>query len=239
MNRFEHLADVLDDDRFIEVDLRLRRGFHLGREDHDLYAFVLDAQAPLERFYERYSARLTHRTDGYFFLVPAGDRLARRFLSAGEMLVGQALALLYLDPSTLQDGGVIDKAAVLRRLDGLLGLEALHRALAPRRQRIDERVAAETVRTRVAAALRELADLGFVDLLSGERLRLRSALLRFSDPVRPSPDPGGALARLIRDGQATTTPDDDEDSSAADEASDTAPPQGTEPTSDTAPEGTP
>lgn len=223
MSAFEHLADALDDERFVEADLRLRRGVHLGREDPDLYAFVLDAQAPLERLYERYGARLTHRTDGYFFLVPTGDRLARRRLTAGEMLVGQALALLYLDPATLQDGGAVDRAAVLRRLEGLLGLEALHGALATRRQRFDERVAAETVRTQVGAALRRLAELGFVELLPGERVRLRHALLRFTDPVRPAPEPGAALERLIRAGEATTAPDGDEDPATADTALDGAP----------------
>ena len=95
MSGITRLEDVVQDDRFVEVDLLLRRGHHLGREDHDLYTFVLDALEPLEGLYERYGARLIHRTDGCFFLVPSGDRLSRRQLSAGEMLVGQALALAW------------------------------------------------------------------------------------------------------------------------------------------------
>jgi chromosome partition protein MukE len=204
---FERLGDAVQDDRFVEADLLLRRGHHLGREDPDLYAFVLDAMAPLEELYERFGARLVHRTDGYFFLVPVGDRLSRRQLTAGEMLVGQALALLYLDPATLRDNGIVERSAILRRLDGLLGIEALFRALAPRRQRFDERVASEMVRTHVATALRRLAELGFIDLLDGERARLRHALMRFTDPVRPSAEPGAALTRLIRAGEVTTTDD--------------------------------
>ena len=131
MSGFERLEDVVQDDRFVEADLRLRRSHHLGREDPDLYAFVLDALELLEHLYERFGARLVHRTDGYFFLVPIGDRLSRRQLTPGEMLVGQALALHYLDPATLRDNGVVDRSAVLRRLDGLLGIEALFRKLVP------------------------------------------------------------------------------------------------------------
>ena len=190
--------------RFVEVDLVLRRGRHLGREDHDLYTFVLDALEPLEGLYERYGARLIHRTDGYFFLVPSGDRLPRRQLTTGEMLVGQALALLYLDPATLESTGVVDRSAVLRRLDGLLGIEALFRTLAHHRRRFDERTASEAVRDHVARALRRLADLGFVELLDGERVRLRHALMRFTDPVRPTAEPGAALERLIRGGEVVT-----------------------------------
>ena len=48
MSGFKQLEDVVQDDRFVELDLLLRRGHHLGREAHDLYTFVLDALEPLE-----------------------------------------------------------------------------------------------------------------------------------------------------------------------------------------------
>lgn len=212
---FHRLEDVIGDDLFPELDLQLRRGRHVGREDDPAYSFLVDALNHLEVFYRRYGAELVHRSDGYFYLLPGGDRLGRAHLSSGEMLVGQALALLYLDPATLQLGGVVDREVLLQRLSGLVGTEDLVRTLNPRRRRYDERVAADTVRRGVATALRGLADLGFVDLLDADRFRLRPALMRFAEPVRALADPAGALERLVAQGEVVlddeTEPEDEGD----------------------------
>ena len=156
-----------------------------------------------------------------FYLLPIGDRLGRSQLTAGEMLVGQALALLYLDPSTLQLGGVVERELLLQRLSGLVGTDELVRTLNPRRRKFDERVAAETVRTKVGAALRELAALGFVDLLDADHFRLRPALMRFAEPVRSLTDPTGALERLIVQGEVKLSEeaagDEDDGSDGGDE----------------------
>ena len=198
---FQSLEEVIRDDHFPETDLVLRRGRHIGRDDGTAYDFLVDAADHLEPFYRRFGCDLVQRSDGYFYLLPSGDRLGRRQLSAGEMLVGQTLALLYLDPSTLQHGGVVAREVLLQRLDGLIGTESLVRTLNPRRKRFDERVAAETVRTQVADALRKLADLGFVDVVDEGRLRLRPALLRFAEPVRDLQDLTSALERLVASGE--------------------------------------
>lgn len=200
---FHRLEDVILHDLFPDVDVALRQGRHVGREDGATYTFLVDAAKHLEDLYRRYDAELVHKSDGYFYLLPSGDRLGRSHLTPGEMLVGQALALLYLDPSTLQRGGEVEREELLRRLAVLVGDDALVRALHPRRRKFDERVAAETVRTKVAAALRELAELGFVDLVDGDRIRLRPALMRFAEPVRSLADPKGALERLIALGEVT------------------------------------
>ena len=50
-----------------------------------------------------------HRSDGYYFLLPGNDSLGRRQLSVAEMIVGQGLALAYLDPRTLEKGAVITR----------------------------------------------------------------------------------------------------------------------------------
>jgi chromosome partition protein MukE len=120
------------------------------------------------------------------------------------MLVGQTLALLYLDPATLQHGGAVRREALLERLSALLGTEMLVRTLDPRRARkskYDERIAAESVRTKVSEALRRLAELGFIDLLEDTGLRLRPALMRFAEPVRGLGDWSAALERLVRAGE--------------------------------------
>jgi chromosome partition protein MukE len=202
-SRFASLEEVVRDPLFPEVDLALRRGRHIDRDDGDSYVFLSDAQAQLEQLYRRYGCELVMQTDGYFYLLPSGDKIARRHLNAGEMLVGQTLALQALDPTTIQTGGVITRDQLLARLGSLVSDRDLARALEPRRRRFDdERVVHETIRKRVAEAVRRLVALGFVDLLDDEHLRLRSALFRFAGPVRTREDLPSALQRLIASGEA-------------------------------------
>jgi chromosome partition protein MukE len=199
--RYLALGDVVGDELFPDVDLALRRGRHIDREDDLWYTFLVDAQALLEAFYRRFGCELTHPADGYFYLLPIGDKLGRRNLSVPEMLVGQALTLLYLDPATLQHGGVIKRADALSHLAAVMGSDALTRAFNPKRKRVDERVAQELVRGKFAEAVRRLAALGFVDLLDSDSLKLRPGLLRFAEPVRGRGSPAEALERLVARGE--------------------------------------
>lgn len=208
---FQSLEEVIADRHFPEVDLALRRGRHVGRDDGNDYDYLVDALDHLEPFYRRFGCELVQRADGYFYLLPSGDRLGRRQLSAGEMLVGQTLALMYLDPVTLQHGGMAQREALLGRLSGLLGTETLVRTLNPRRKKFDERIAAETVRTKVAEALRRLADLGFIDVVDDTMLRLRPALMRFAEPVRDLSSQHAALELLVKRGEIVIGDADDED----------------------------
>jgi len=208
---FQTLEAAIADENFPDVDLLLRRGRHVGRDDGSSYDYLVEAQALLEPFYRRYGCELVQRSDGYFYLLPSGDRLGRRHLSAGEMLVGQTLALLYLDPATLQHRGVVTRELLLQRLSGLLGTDVLVRTLNPRKRKFDERVAGETVRSQVSEALRRLQDLGFVDLPDEVHLRLRPALMRFAEPVRALQNQQEAMQRLIASGEVLlgeTTGDD-------------------------------
>lgn len=197
----QSFEEVIADEHFPEVDLALRRGRHVGRDDGTAYDYLASALDHLEPFYRRFGCELVQRTDGYFYLLPSGDRLGRRQLSVGEMLVGQTLALMYLDPATLQHGGAVQREALLQRLSGLLGTETLVRTLNPRRKKFDERIAAEGVRSKIAEALRRLSDLGFVDVVDDGMLRLRAALMRFAEPVRGSSDQHAALERLVQSGE--------------------------------------
>ena len=206
---FATLQDAVDADAFPDVDLALRRGRHVDRDDSDWYAFLVDAQPWLEAFYHRFGCELIHRADGYFYLLPTGDRLGRRHLSSGEMLVGQALTLLYLDPATVEHGGVLTREQVLAQLAGVMGAEALVRALHPKRKRYDERVAEEAVRGKVTEALRRLATLGFVEVVDEARVRLRPALMRFAEPARETGAPEKTLERLVAAGELVLTETDD------------------------------
>jgi chromosome partition protein MukE len=220
---FAKLEDVLQDPLFPEIDMALRAGRHIDRDESVRYVFLLDAQSHLETFYRRYGCEFIHAADGYFYLLPTDDQMGRRHLSAGEMLVGQTLALLYLDPATLQAQGVTHQAVVVSRLEGLVGEKELVQALNPRRRKYDQRVAQETVRLEIAKALRGLAMLGFVDLLAGEQIKLRMTLLRFADAVRVVHDPVAAMAQLIAEGKAVIPTAAAADNSAADEEDDDEP----------------
>jgi chromosome partition protein MukE len=208
--RFASLEEVIHDPVFPPVDLALRRGRHIDREDDEWYAFVTDAQDHLERLYRRYGCELVTQSDGYFYLLPAGDQLSRRHLSAGEMLVGQTLALAHLDPATVQSAGVVTRDQVLTRLGGIVGDRELAKTLEPRRRRFDdERIVHEIIRIRVAEAFRRLASLGFIELLDETHLRLRSPLLRFADPVRGLSDAQEAMKRLIARGEVVDLVEED------------------------------
>ncbi len=198
---FTRLEDVVVAEDFPDVDLALRRGQHIDRDHGALYSFLIEAQDFLEAFYRRYGCELIQSADGFFYLLPTGDRLGRRHLSPGEMLVGQALTLLYLDPSTVQQGGQVTRDQLLGYLAGLMGTESLLRMFNPKRRRFDERVAEESVRAKVGEALRRLAGLGFVDLGQDGQMRLRPALMRFAEPVRGSAAPEVALERLVAKGE--------------------------------------
>jgi chromosome partition protein MukE len=214
---FATLQEAVEAEVFPDVDMALRRGRHVDRDDGDWYAFLLDAQPLLEALYRRFGCELVHRTDGYFYLLPTNDRLGRRHLSSGEMLVGQALTLLYLDPATVEQGGVVTREQVLAQLAGVMGSEALVKTMNPKRRRYDERVAEETVRGKVAEALRRLATLGFVELVAETQVRLRPALMRFADPARATAAaPEKALEELVAAGELVLT-EEREDGERADE----------------------
>ena len=210
-SRFVTLEEVVRDPRFPEVDLALRGGRHIDRDDGDSYAFISDAQDHLEALYRRFGCELVTRSDGFFYLLPTGDQLSRRHLSAGEMLLGQTLALHYLDPATVQSGGRVTCEQVLNRLTGLIGERELAGALEPRRRRFDdERVVHDVIRKGVAQALRRLARMGFIDAPDEEHLRLRAPLLRFAEPVRGLGDVDRALERLIARGELVESDTSDE-----------------------------
>ena len=115
---------------------------------------------------------------------------------------------------------MVQRETLLQRLSGLLGTETLVRTLNPRRRKFDERIAAETVRTKVAEALRRLTDLGFIDSVDDAMLRLRPALMRFAEPVRDLSDQMAALERLVKSGEIVLGDADEEDEEDGDDGSD-------------------
>jgi chromosome partition protein MukE len=199
---FASLEEVIGDELFPEIDLSLRAGRHIDVEEGARFELLSEAQALLEGFYQRYGWELVRSPAGYFFLVPHGERLPRRHLSTAEMLVGQALALIYLDPTTLETAGSATRSQVVELLAHLVGEGRLYLELHPRRRRLDERIAQESVRREVDRALRSLAAMGFCDLVDDEKIRLRAPVLRFAEPVQGLESPTEALGRLVAKGRA-------------------------------------
>lgn len=203
---FSTLAAVIEDPSFPEADVALRRGRHVGRHDGALYELLVDGRVHLESFYDRYGCELCSRSDGYFFLRPKNDTLGGRQLSVGEMLVGQVCALMALDPSSLS-GAPVKREAIIQRLDGLVGRDALIKALCPKVKHLD-RIGEDKVRHQVRDALRRLESLGFVDVIEAGEVGLRDALMRFTDPVRATYDVAAALERLVTRGEVVFDTDD-------------------------------
>jgi chromosome partition protein MukE len=207
---FNQLEDVIEDAEFPALDLALRRGFHVDRNSAGWYTLLSEAQELLEGFYRRYGCELIHKSDGYFYLLPTGDQLPRRQLSAQDMLVGQALALLYLDPISLERGGLVTREQIIEQLVAALGTPALMAAFVPKRRRKDEQLAQRQVRSKIAESVRRLAALGFAETLADEQLCLRPALLRFAEPVRGLAEPAAALAQLVAQGEVALVEDEPE-----------------------------
>lgn len=69
---FQSLEEAISDEHFPEVDLTLRRGRHVGRDDGTAYDYLVDALDHLEPFYRRFGCELMQRADGYFYLLPSG-----------------------------------------------------------------------------------------------------------------------------------------------------------------------
>lgn len=205
------LQDVLMDDDFPELDLALRRGRHVDRDDGAWYALLSDGQELLEPFYRRYGCELIHKTDGYYYLLPTGDKISRKQLAVPDMIVGQALALLYLDPAQIDRGGYITHEELVSQLSTVLGSDALIAAFHTakgKRKRVDERIAQRNVRKRVAEAVRRLATMGFVEVSKDGNVRLRAALMRFAEPVRGMSEPAAMLEKLVQQGEVVLAPDE-------------------------------
>lgn len=224
---YQHLVDVLDDPAFPDVDLALRGGRHIGPEDLDEHALVERSADLLADFYQRYGCRLACTSESVYHLVNDQGRLPRRTLSAGEMLVGQTLALLYLSPEVMAEAGEIPEQRLLEVLEELITpVERLVGLLVQgRKAGKNTEVDSKKARQAVATAVHRLSRLGFVDRV-GDNLLPRKAILRFTDPVRHQDDPHAGLAQLVGAGGVvliTNGPDssaEDDDQPETDEEAD-------------------
>ncbi len=101
------LAKALSNSLFPALDSQLRAGRHIGIDELDNHAFLMDFQDELEEFYTRYSVELIRAPEGFFYLRPRSTTLIpRSVLSELDMMVGKILCYLYLSPERLAHEGI-------------------------------------------------------------------------------------------------------------------------------------
>lgn len=104
------LAQAVFNPLFPALDSQLRAGRHIGIDDLDNHAFLMDFQEELELFYGRYNVELIRAPEGFFYLRPRSTTLIpRSVLSELDMLVGKILCYLYLSPERLAHEGIFSQ----------------------------------------------------------------------------------------------------------------------------------
>lgn len=72
------LAQALANPLFPALDSALRSGRHIGLDELDNHAFLMDFQEYFEEFYSRYNVELIRAPEGFFYLRPRSTTLIPR-----------------------------------------------------------------------------------------------------------------------------------------------------------------
>ncbi|CAQ84901.1 chromosome partition protein muke [Photorhabdus asymbiotica] len=197
------LAQALANSLFPELDSQLRAGRHIGMDDLDNHAFLMDFQEQLEEFYARYNVELIRAPEGFFYLRPRSTTLIpRSVLSELDMMVGKILCYLYLSPERLANQGIFTSQELYEELISLADEGKLMKFVNQRSSGsdLDKQKLQEKVRT----ALNRLRRLGMVYFLPNDnsKFTITEAVFRFGADVRSGDDPREVQLRMIRDGEA-------------------------------------
>ena len=197
------LAQALANPIFPALDSQLRAGRHIGIEELDNHAFLMDYQSFLEEFYTRYHVELIRAPEGFFYLRPRSTTLIpRSVLSELDMMVGKILCYLYLSPERLANEGILSQQVLY---DELLSLADESRLLKLVNQRSTGSDLDRTkLQEKVRASLSRLRRLGMVWFFGNDssKFRITESVFRFGADVRGGDDAREAQLRLIRDGEA-------------------------------------
>ncbi|AWC95846.1 TPA: chromosome partition protein MukE [Morganella morganii subsp. morganii] len=228
------LAQALANNLFPELDSQLRAGRHIGVDDLDNHAFLMDFQDELEGFYARYNVELIRAPEGFFYLRPRSTTLIpRSVLSELEMLVGKVLCYLYLSPERLANQGIFSTAELYEELLSLADEAKLLKVVNNRSTGSD--LDKQKLLEKTRGALNRLRRLGMITFVSADNSQfvIAESVFRFGADVRSGDDPREAQLRLIRDGEAQSLAeeekhprpedqDDDNEESEHDNATDEA-----------------
>lgn len=198
------LAQAIASPLFPELDSLLRSGRHIGLDELDHHAFLMDFQIELEQFYQRYNVELIRAPEGFFYLRPRSTTLiSRSVLSELDMLVGKVLCYLYLSPERLAHEGIFTLQDLFDELVSLADESKLLKLVNQRSTGSD--LDRQKLFDKVKTALNRLRRLGMIFFIVGNdssRFRINEAIFRFGADVRSSDDAQEAQLRLIRDGEA-------------------------------------
>ena len=198
------LAQAIANPIFPELDSTLRSGRHIGIDELDHHAFLMDFQIELEQFYQRYNVELIRAPEGFFYLRPRSTTLIpRSILSELEMLVGKVLCYLYLSPERLAHEGIFTLQELFEELISLADENKLLKLVNQRSTGSD--LDRQKLFDKVKTALNRLRRLGMIYFIVGNdssRFRINESIFRFGAEVRSSDDAQEAQLRLIRDGEA-------------------------------------
>ncbi|WP_063655332.1 chromosome partition protein MukE [Candidatus Arsenophonus triatominarum] len=202
------LAQALVSSLFPELDSQLRAGRHIGIDDLDNHAFLMDFEQELTAFYARYNVELIRAPEGFFYLRPRSTTLIpRSVLSELDMMVGKILCYLYLSPERLSNQGIFTAQELFEELLSLADESKLLKFVNQRSigTDLDKQKLQEKLRT----SLNRLRRLGMVHFLQNDshRFMITESVFRFGADVRSGDDPQLAQLRMIRDGEAMSLKD--------------------------------
>ena len=216
------LAQALANNLFPELDSQLRAGRHIGVDDLDNHAFLMDFQDELEGFYARYNVELVRAPEGFFYLRPRSTTLIpRSVLSELEMLVGKVLCYLYLSPERLANQGIFSTAELYEELLSLADEAKLLKVVNNRSTGSD--LDKQKLLEKTRGALNRLRRLGMITFVSADNSQfvIAESVFRFGADVRSGDDPREAQLRLIRDGEAQSLTEDEKHPRPEDQDDDT------------------
>jgi len=209
------LAQALANPIFPALDSQLRAGRHIGIEELDNHAFLMDYQEYLEEFYARYNVELVRAPEGFFYLRPRSTTLIpRSVLSELDMLVGKILCYLYLSPERLANEGIFSQQDLYDELLSLADEGKLLKLVNQRSTGSD--LDRQKLHEKVRASLSRLRRLGMVWFMGNDssKFRIMESVFRFGADVRSGDDPREAQLRMIRVGEAMTLENSVEEQSA-------------------------
>ncbi len=220
------LAMALANPIFPALDSHLRAGRHIGIEELDNHAFLMDYQEYLEEFYHRYNVELIRAPEGFFYLRPRSTTLIpRSVLSELDMMVGKILCYLYLSPERLANEGIFTQQELYDELLSLADENKLLKLVNQRSTGSD--LDRQKLQEKMRASLSRLRRLGMVWFMGNDssKFRIMESVFRFGADVRSGDDAREAQLRMIRDGEAMPTEsaralqdESEEDSNGSDNA---------------------
>jgi len=202
------LAQALVSSLFPELDSQLRAGRHIGIDDLDNYAFLMDFEQELTAFYARYNVELIRAPEGFFYLRPRSTTLIpRSVLSELDMMVGKILCYLYLSPERLSNQGIFTAQELFEELLSLADESKLLKFVNQRSTGTD--LDKQKLQEKLRTSLNRLRRLGMVHFLQNDshRFMITESVFRFGADVRSGDDPQQAQLRMIRDGEAMSLKD--------------------------------